>query len=114
MTSPAQSRNPAILLAAAMLLLAAAPAQAERVMGKLQVSAEVVVSCQLDAKVPRVGTAERVGGGASFSVKCTRGALAGAAACEEPCAAPRTAETARSERVEQPQGDGTTVATVLF
>ena len=102
-------------LAAALVLLVAAPAQAERVSAKLHVSAEVVVSCRLDANVPRVGTAERASGGASFSVKCTRGALAAAAACEQPCAALRSAEAARSEQeVAEPRSDGTTVATVLF
>ena len=102
-------------LAAAMVLLVAAPAQAERTDGKLRVSTQVVVSCRLDTSVPPVGSARRATGGASFSVKCTRGANAAARTCEGACAGLRTADTARSEqRLGEPQGDGTTVATVLF
>jgi hypothetical protein len=116
MTSPTRLDRPVFLqLAAAMLLLVMAPAQAEVVTTKLQVSAQVVVSCRLDASVPPVGSAQRVNGGASFSVKCTRGAAAAAATCENACASLRPADTARNERhIAEPRGDGTTVATLLF
>jgi len=116
MTSTARfERLAALHLAAAFLLLVAAPAQAETVRGKLQVSAQVVISCRLDANVPRVGTAERRSGGASFSVQCTRGATAAVARCEDACGPVRDEGMARNEKtVAEPRDDGTTVATVLF
>ena len=85
-------------LAAALLLLAAAPAQAQQtVRAKLQVSAQVVISCRLDASVPRVGTAERRTG------------------CDNACGSPRAESTVRNEQhVAETRADGTTVATVLF
>lgn len=102
-------------LAAALLPLVAAAAQAQTVNAKLQVSAQVVISCRLDANVPRVGTAERRSGGASFNVQCTRGAGATATGCENACGSPRAQNTARNEQhVAEPRDDGTTVATVLF
>ena len=122
MRSPVLFQRLVILpLAAAILLLVMAPAQAERVTAKLQVSAQVVVSCRLDAKVscrldakvPPVGTEARRSGGASFSVQCTRGATA--ALCAEACGSLHAENTARNEQhVGVPQADGTTVATVLF
>ena len=116
MTSTTRFERLATLqLAASLLLLVAAPAQAETVKAKLQVSAQVVISCRLDASVPRVGTAERRSGGASFNVQCTRGATAAATGCENACGSLRTENTARNEQhVAEPRDDGTTVATLLF
>ena len=98
------------------VVLSEAPvdARAERVMAKLHVSAEVVVTCRLEASVPRVGTPGRTSGSASFSVTCTQGAAAVAAACDGSCS-PGAVEGARREyRVTELRGDGTTVATVFF
>jgi hypothetical protein len=106
------------LLAAifATLLLCAPPfARAERVVAKLQVNVQVVVSCRLDAKVPAVGSPQRATAGASFRVQCTRGSNAIAAACAPGCAAPAATQPARSEyRAAETSTDGITVATVLF
>jgi hypothetical protein len=102
------------LAAGALWLAAPTPASAEAVSAKLRVSAQVVVSCRLDASVPRVGTPDRARGTASFSVSCTRGASAHATACEEACA-PAKQDGIRTEyRVADTRGDGTTVATILF
>lgn len=106
------------LLAAvfAALLLSASPcARSERVVAKLQVNVQVVVSCRLDAKVPPVASAERATAGASFRVQCTRGGDAIAVACAQACAAPPATQPARSEyRTAEPPTGGITVATVLF
>jgi hypothetical protein len=104
----------AALVAGALGLAAAAPASAEAVHAKLQVSAQVVVSCRLDASVPRIGTPDRVRGTASFSVTCTRGAAAHATACPEACAPAEPDTIGTERRVADAGGDGTTVATIFF
>lgn len=116
MSSTARFERLAVLhLAAAMLLLLAAPAQAQSAGARLSVTAETVIVCQLEASVPKVGTSQRKSGGASLSAKCSRGASASAAACPTACDVPRAADGARSEqRVAKPAADGTTVATLLF
>jgi hypothetical protein len=116
MSSPARLERLATLhLAVAMLLLVMAPAQAQDVPARLFMSAEAVIVCELKANVPRVGTIERRSGGASFDVKCNRGASAAAMACGNPCDPSHIANAARNEQqVSPPRGDGTTVATLLF
>ena len=89
-------------------------ARAERLITKLQVSAQVVVSCRLDASVPRVGSPQRGSGSASFSVTCTQGAFAAAAPCDAGCARGASDGSRTEYRVTETRGDGTTVATVFF
>ena len=98
------------------LLLCAPPiARAERVVAKLQVNAQVVVGCRLDAQVAPLGSPERASAGASFRVRCTRGANASATGCAQACVAPAATQSARSEsRPAETSTDGITVATVLF
>ncbi len=102
-------------LALASLVLADSPvaARAETVQENLRVSAEIVVTCTLDASVPRVGTPERRRGAARFSVSCMQGAVAIAAACPAPCAAKKP-DIQRTEYRFGSRGDGATIATVLF
>lgn len=97
------------------LLLCAAPARAERIVAKLQVNAQVVVGCRLDAKVAPLGSPERANAAASFQVRCTRGANASATGCATACVAAPATKSARSEsRPAEMSTDGITVATVLF
>ena len=110
---------PTSLLRAALLAalaLATLAARADDVTAKLHLSAQLVVSCRLQASVPRVGTQERASGGASLAVTCTKGAVASAHACRRSCeVAPLPAEFAPTEsRVAGARGDGSTVATLLF
>lgn len=102
-------------LALASLVLAEAPlaVRAETVHENVRVSAEIVVSCTLDVRVPRVGTPERRGGAARFSVSCMQGAIAMAAACPAPCPQKKPAEQRADYRTGS-RGDGATIATVLF
>lgn len=100
---------------AASALLAAPTARADVIRGKLQVSAEVTVTCRLEASVPRMGTPNRNAGTASFSVTCTRGASAIAASCAAECPPAASADKRRMEyRIGERRDDGATVATVLF
>jgi hypothetical protein len=103
------------LLLLAIALLAAAPARADRVSAKLQVSAQVIITCRLDGSVARVGTPERATSVASFKATCSKGAKALVTSCDPACAAAPRLERARSEyEVAEANGEGTTVATVLF
>ena len=89
-------------------------ARAERLITNLQVSAQVVVTCRLDARVPRVGSPERGSGSASFSVTCTQAAAAVASACDASCSRGPSDGRRTEYGVTETRGDGTTVATVFF
>src|SRR5690349_18974024 len=100
----------ALLLA---LAFAAIAAHAEPSVGKLHVSAQVVISCRLEASVPRVGTAQRAGGAAAIGVTCTRGAMAAAVSCPATCE-PVKAERTLPFQVAESRGEGPAVAILLF
>ena len=103
----------ASLLLVPLLLAAAGAVQADPARARLQVSAQVVVSCRLDASVPRAAT-PRTSGAASFSVACTRGANATAMECASGCIAAHTAKARAEYQLAEPRGEGATIATLLF
>lgn len=105
-----------IALLVLVSLLAAAHAQAQGTQSKLQVSAQVVVSCKLDASVPRADAANRGSGAASFSVACTRGAKTSVVECTANCPAPapRDDKLRTESQVTESAGGGPTIATLLF
>ena len=98
----------------ALLLLAAGHAHADAARARLQVSAQVVVSCRLDASVPRAGTPQRSTGAASINVTCTRGALAAAVQCTADCPPPRNDSVRTEYHLAESRGDGPAIATLLF
>jgi hypothetical protein len=100
----------------ASALLAAAPAHGEgRTVARMQVSAQVVMSCRFEASVPRIGAPDRASGTASFSVACTQAGTANAAPCTQDCASiPSDARRRTEYRAVENRDDGTLVATVLF
>ena len=97
-----------------LLLAAAASVHAQTIPARLQVSAQVVISCRLDVSVPRVGSGGRASGAANVGVSCTKGASAVAAQCTAPCAPLPGGDLRREYQVAESRMDGSTVATLLF
>jgi hypothetical protein len=101
-------------LAAGALLLVA-PARGDDRAVQLHVGAKVITSCRFEADVPRVATANRTNGTASFRVKCTQGGSANAAPCSGPCAPVTTDDRRGVEyRLVESRDGGATVTTILF
>ena len=107
--------HPLRLLFLASLVLAEGSntARAETVNPRMRVSAEIVVSCTLEAHVPRVGTPERQRGAARFSVTCTQAAVATAMPCQDACGGDKLPQR-RTEYRAGSRGDGAAIATLLF
>jgi len=103
----------AAILAVAVLISPELVRAEGRVVERLHVDAQLLVSCVLSASVPRAGTPGRMNGAASFSVKCTQ--AASAMACARPCETPAEPDRRRVEyRYGDSRDDGSAVATVLF